>query len=359
MRPALDALGDDAAELFAILAPWGQAIRDAKGYPASGPHDLADAGRRHRRPERRVASRPMEHVRWLAEPTLRNPAVLFAFTGWNDAGDAASSSVRALVERWDATAIAEIDPEPFTDFATIRPHVRINDGRRSIVWPTVGVWSASVPGGDVMLVLGPEPSLRWKLFCSSSSASPRRLARPMAVSMGALLADVPHSRPVQIIGTASDPELIDRYDLQRSRYEGPTGIVGVLHDAMSTAGIPTASLWAAVPAVRRPDPVPEGRPRPGRAGLPADRQPGAGRRLRQRRRRVRRPGRRPDRRRRRPRRVRQPARVDRSSTTTTTSRRARSRSTTASTRRRSTPTSSSPRSSSSSATDAVVRATNQ
>jgi hypothetical protein len=104
-------------------------------------------------------------VRRLAEPTLRNPAVLFAFTGWNDAGDAASSSVRALVERWSATAIAEIDPEPFTDFATIRPHVRIAEGRRSIVWPTVGVWAASVPGGDVLLVLGPEPSLRWKLFC--------------------------------------------------------------------------------------------------------------------------------------------------------------------------------------------------
>ena len=189
----------------------------------------------------------MEHVRRLAEPTLRNPAVLFAFTGWNDAGDAASSSVRALVERWDATAVAEIDPEPFTDFATIRPHVRINDGRRSIVWPTVGVWSASVPGGDVMLVLGPEPSLRWKLFCRQLVGLAEEAGARMAVSMGALLADVPHSRPVQIIGTASDPELIDRHDLQRSRYEGPTGIVGVLHDAMSTAGIPTASLWAAVP----------------------------------------------------------------------------------------------------------------
>ena len=115
----------------------------------------------------------MEHVRRLAEPALRNPAVLFAFTGWNDAGDAASASVRALVERWDATAVAEIDPEPFTDFATIRPHVRINDGRRSIVWPTVGVWSASVPGGDVLLVLGPEPSLRWKLFCAPARR-PRR-----------------------------------------------------------------------------------------------------------------------------------------------------------------------------------------
>ena len=108
----------------------------------------------------------MDHVRWLAEPPLlRSPTVLYAFTGWNDAGDAASTAVRTLIERWDATAVAEIDPEPFTDFATIRPHVRLNDGRRTIVWPKVGVWSASVPGGDVLLVLGPEPSLRWRLFC--------------------------------------------------------------------------------------------------------------------------------------------------------------------------------------------------
>ncbi len=199
----------------------------------------------------------MEHVRRLAEPTLRSPAVLFAFTGLKDAGDAASSSVRALIERWDATAIAEIDPEPFTDFATIRPHVRINEGHRSIVWPTVGVWSASVPGGDVMLVLGPEPSLRWKLFCRQIVGLAEEAGARMAVSMGALLADVPHSRPVQIIGTANDPELVDRFELQRSRYEGPTGIVGVLHDAMSNAGIPTASLWAAVPQYAQQIPSPK------------------------------------------------------------------------------------------------------
>jgi proteasome assembly chaperone (PAC2) family protein len=189
----------------------------------------------------------MEHVRRLAEPTLRNPALLFAFTGWNDAGDAASASVRALVERWDATAIAEIDPEPFTDFATIRPHVRINEGQRSIVWPTVGVWSASVPGGDVMLVLGPEPSLRWKLFCRQLVDLAVDSGARLAISMGALLADVPHSRPVQIIGTASDPDLIDRFDLQRSRYEGPTGIVGVLQHEAARAGLDGVSLWAAVP----------------------------------------------------------------------------------------------------------------
>jgi hypothetical protein len=199
----------------------------------------------------------MEHVRRLAEPSLRNPAVLFAFTGWNDAGDAASASVRALVERWNATPVAEIDPEPFTDFATIRPHVRINEGRRTIVWPTVGVWSATVPGGDVLLVLGPEPSLRWKLFCRQLVGLAEEHDARLAISLGALLADVPHSRPVQIIGTASDRELIDRHELQRSRYEGPTGIVGVLQDAMTTAGIPTASLWAAVPQYAAQIPSPK------------------------------------------------------------------------------------------------------
>lgn len=199
----------------------------------------------------------MEHVRRLAEPSLRNPAIVYAFTGWNDAGDAASASVRALVERWGATAIGEIDPEPFTDFATIRPHVRISSGHRSIVWPTVGIWGASVPGGDVVLVLGPEPSLRWKLFCEQVVGLAGELGVRMGVSLGALLADVPHSRPVQIIGTASDDELVGRHQLQRSRYEGPTGIVGVLHDAMSRAGIPTASLWAAVPQYAAQIPSPK------------------------------------------------------------------------------------------------------
>jgi proteasome assembly chaperone (PAC2) family protein len=194
----------------------------------------------------------MEHVRWLADqsptsPSLRSPTLVYAFTGWNDAGDAASMALRTMIEQWGAAALAEIDPEPFTDFATVRPHVRLNDGKRSIVWPTVGIWSASLPGGDVLLVLGPEPALQWRLFCEQLVGIAERYQARMSISLGALLADVPHSRPVQIIGTASDPDLIDRFDLQRSRYEGPTGIVGVLHDALSTAGLAAASLWAAVP----------------------------------------------------------------------------------------------------------------
>jgi proteasome assembly chaperone (PAC2) family protein len=202
----------------------------------------------------------MEHVSWLAdidELSLTNPVVVAGFTGWNDAGDAASTAVRTLIETSGATALAEIDPEPFTDFATVRPHVRLDAARnRSIVWPTVGVWAASLPGTDVVLVLGPEPALRWRSFCEQITGIAQRVGAPMAFTLGALLADVPHTRPTQIIGTATDTSLMERFELERSHYEGPTGIVGVLHDALSGAGLPTASLWAAVPgyAAQLPSP---------------------------------------------------------------------------------------------------------
>jgi predicted ATP-grasp superfamily ATP-dependent carboligase len=200
----------------------------------------------------------MEHVRWLAQPTLRQPTMIAAFTGWNDAGDAASNSVRHLIEAWQAQPLAEIDPEEFTDFATIRPHVRLSAGlTRSIVWPTVGAWSASTPGGDVILVLGPEPSLRWRLFSEEIMDIANRHGTTMLLTLGALLADVPHSRPVQLMGTATDQTMIDRFDLARSRYEGPTGIVGVLHDAAGKIGLPSASLWAAVPAYASQVPSPK------------------------------------------------------------------------------------------------------
>ncbi len=202
----------------------------------------------------------MEHVRWLVDPdeiALTNPVIVAGFTGWNDAGDAASTAVRTLVETSGAAALADIDPELFTDFATVRPHVRLDEQRnRTIVWPTVGIWAASLPGTDVILVLGPEPALRWRAFCEQIVEIGRRLGATMAFTLGALLADVPHTRPTQIIGTATDSALVERFDLQRSRYEGPTGIVGVLHDALSRSGLPTASLWAAVPgyAAQLPSP---------------------------------------------------------------------------------------------------------
>ena len=144
----------------------------------------------------------MDHVRWLAEPTLRNPVVIAAFTGWNDAGDAASNAIQHLVTSWNATPLAEIDPEEFTDFATVRPVVRLTSERkRHIVWPTVGLWSASTPGGDVILLVGPEPALRWRAFTEQIVGVAEKYHASMVLSLGALLADVPHTRPVQIIGT--------------------------------------------------------------------------------------------------------------------------------------------------------------
>ena len=197
-------------------------------------------------------------MRWLAERTLDRPVLIAGFTGWNDAGDAASSALTTMVESWGADVLAEIDPEMFTDFATVRPQVRLDGERnRSIVWPTVGVWSASLPGTDVILMLGPEPALRWRLFSEQVTGIAEHFGATMALSLGALLADVPHSRPVPLVGTASDPDLIDRFELQRSQYEGPTGIVGVLHDALHRTGLPTASLWAAVPGYASQVPSPK------------------------------------------------------------------------------------------------------
>ena len=199
-----------------------------------------------------------EHVRWLAEPTLTKPTLLAGFTGWNDAGDAASTAMRTMIESWGAQPLAEIDPEAFTDFATVRPQVRLDDqNQRTILWPTVGVWSASLPGGDVILLLGPEPALRWRLFSETVLDLAQRFDTTLAISLGALLADVPHSRAVPIIGTATDDGLIDRFELQRSQYEGPTGIVGVLHDTWQRAGLATASLWAAVPGYAAQVPSPK------------------------------------------------------------------------------------------------------
>ncbi|MEO5723515.1 MAG: PAC2 family protein [Ilumatobacteraceae bacterium] len=200
----------------------------------------------------------MDHVRWLARPTLQRPVIVAAFTGWNDAGDAASNSVRHLVETWQAKPLAEIEPEEFTDFATVRPHVRLDAAlKRSIVWPTVGLWSASTPGGDVILMLGPEPALRWRLFVEEVLGVAESFGASMLLTLGALLADVPHTRPVRLIGTATDERVLSRYDMRRSRYEGPTGIVGVLHEECARNDLASASLWAAVPAYASQMPSPK------------------------------------------------------------------------------------------------------
>ncbi len=193
----------------------------------------------------------MEHLRWTAHPELHEPVVIAAFEGWNDAGDAATTAVRYLVDRWDAALVAEVDPEEFYDFTSTRPQVRLDDdGQREIVWPATEVYAASIPGGagDVVFVVGAEPQLRWRTYCAQLSEVATSLGAKLCVTLGALLAEVPHTRPTPIVGTSHDADLAAGGDLRPSTYEGPTGIVGVLHDAWRRAGFPSASLWATVPS---------------------------------------------------------------------------------------------------------------
>ena len=181
---------------------------------------------------------------------LRAPILIAAFRGWNDAGDAATFAASHLARVWSATKVASIEPEEFYDFQAVRPQVELVDGEtRKITWPSNEFSAAVLPGADhdVLVLIGTEPNLRWKTFSRLIVDVAKRHDVGLVITFGALLADVPHSRPVAITGTAVDKELIQKLGLLRSRYEGPTGIVGVLHDAFAGSGIPSASLWAAVP----------------------------------------------------------------------------------------------------------------
>jgi proteasome assembly chaperone (PAC2) family protein len=176
--------------------------------------------------------------------------MLVAFEGWNDAGDAASGAVRYLIDRYDAELVAEIDPEDFFDFTSTRPQAELgDDGVRRIRWPTTEVYAATLPGdaGDALLVVGTEPQLRWRTFCAQITGLAEEANCRLVVLLGALVAEVPHSRPVPVVGTVSDPALQAELGLQPSSYEGPTGVVGVLSAACREAGLSAASLWAAVP----------------------------------------------------------------------------------------------------------------
>jgi proteasome assembly chaperone (PAC2) family protein len=192
----------------------------------------------------------MEYVHWQDRPTLRRPVLVAGFEGWNDAADAASSATRYLRDRWSARPFATIDSEDFYDFSSTRPQVRMTEGiSREIVWPEAEFSAASLPGTsrDVVVLLGHEPQLKWRTFTEQVVGVAAELGIEMIVILGALLADVAHTRPVRVTGTAADPDLVARLGLGHSTYEGPTGIVGVLHDAFACAGLPSASLWAAVP----------------------------------------------------------------------------------------------------------------
>jgi predicted ATP-grasp superfamily ATP-dependent carboligase len=193
----------------------------------------------------------MQPLIWDRRPDgLRAPAMVCAFQGWNDAGDAASSAVSFLATALDAKRFARIDSEEFYDFQANRPCIRFAaDETREIAWPTVEIFEARAPRAprDLVLVQGVEPSMRWRGFCAHIVDLAEALGVQLAVSLGALLGDVPHTRPVTLSGHASDATLLERLGIHASSYEGPTGIVGVLHTACAQAGLPSASLWASVP----------------------------------------------------------------------------------------------------------------
>ena len=192
----------------------------------------------------------MQDVIWSERPALRRPVMVCAFKGWNDAGEAASAAVSFIHESFEAEEVASIDPEEFFDFTAVRPTVRLTEGRtREIDWPSATVSAAPVPGaeGDLVMFQATEPSLRWRRYTDNLVAAARELDVRMVITLGALLADVPHSRPVSITGLASDEALVAKLRFQGTTYEGPTGIVGVLHHACASAGLASASLWASVP----------------------------------------------------------------------------------------------------------------
>ncbi len=193
----------------------------------------------------------MQPLIWESRPDgLRAPAIICAFSGWNDAGDAASAALTFIGESLNAERFARIDPEDFYDFQSTRPQISFgDDGKREITWPGIEIFAARVPRAprDLILVQGPEPSMRWGSFCRHIIDLAEALGTQLVVTMGALLADVPHSHPVSITGLASDAGLVEKLGVAETTYEGPTGIVGVLHTACSDAGLPSASLWASVP----------------------------------------------------------------------------------------------------------------
>ena len=192
----------------------------------------------------------MSDVVWTDRPELRSPIMVCAFKGWNDAGEAASAAVSFIHEHFESFAVARIDPEEFYDFTAVRPTVRLTEGRtREIDWPENTFSAAHVAGAesDLVMLQGAEPSLRWRRFTNAVISTARELGVRMVVTLGALLADVPHTRPVAITGLASDQDLVKRLGFERTTYEGPTGIVGVLHDLSIRAGLPSVSFWAAVP----------------------------------------------------------------------------------------------------------------
>ncbi|MGI8421820.1 MAG: PAC2 family protein [Gaiellaceae bacterium] len=191
-----------------------------------------------------------DELRIREHPPLERPILIAAFRGWNDVGQGASLAGGFLAKTWRASRFAELDPELFYDFQATRPQVSLVSGlTRKLDWPENAFYHARIPGleRDAVLLLGVEPNLRWRTFCELVVSLATELEVELAVTLGSLLADVPHTRPAPVTASASDAKLIDALGLPPSRYEGPTGIVGVLHAACRQAGLSSVSLWAAVP----------------------------------------------------------------------------------------------------------------
>ena len=202
-----------------------------------------------------------DELRIDERPELERPVLVAAFRGWNDGAQAASLAAGYLAKTWGAERFAEVDPENFFDFQAARPHVSLEEGlTRRIDWPETVFYHARPEGldRDVVLLLGIEPNLRWRTFTDLVVGLAEDLGIELLITLGALLADVPHTRPAPVTGSATDKELVERLGLSASRYEGPTGIVGVLHDAVRSEGIPSVSLWAAVPHYVSLTPSPRG-----------------------------------------------------------------------------------------------------
>ncbi|MGH2974843.1 MAG: PAC2 family protein [Solirubrobacterales bacterium] len=193
----------------------------------------------------------MDSLTWEGDvPQLRDPILVCSFRGWNDAAAAASTALTAVGDAFDSEMIAQIDPEDYFDFQSTRPTIVLSEGQaRRIEWPHNHLIAARIPAAerDLVLLDGTEPNLRWRTFSETVATAADALGVEMVITLGALIAEVSHTLPVPITGLASDQELVEELDLQRSNYEGPTGIVGVVHDCCHQVGMTSASLWAAVP----------------------------------------------------------------------------------------------------------------
>ena len=200
-------------------------------------------------------------IEYDALPTLTDPVMIAAFEGWNDAGEAASSTIAHLREVWQAELLTELDPEEYYDYQVNRPHISVDDsGVRQLEWPATRVFVARIPlfPRDVVLIQGIEPNMRWQQFTREILGLAAELDVTLVITLGALLSDSPHTRPVPVTGSTTDARLAADLGMEPSSYEGPTGIVGVLQEACERFGLPALSLWAAIPHYVGQPPCPKG-----------------------------------------------------------------------------------------------------